>query len=166
MTSVVVVISERKRLQQLQQRLAEQQPPPARLVAVGDGETSIEAVETLNPAAARQRRQRAMARWLIPFGFFAGLTFTYITDLDTFAFAGDWSQHLIGGLLGLGSGWMGSYAAAASVRSEQDDRVRSLRNRLEEGNWLLLVETAAGAEMPWALLQQARPQAVVRLNDA
>jgi hypothetical protein len=126
----------------------------------------LDQVEPLNPAAARRRRQRSMARWLIPFGFFAGLTFTYITDLDTFAFAGAWSQHLIGALLGLGSGWMGSYAAAASVRSEQDDRVRSLRNRLEEGNWLLLVETAAGAEMPWSMLQQARPQSVVRLAES
>jgi hypothetical protein len=61
---------------------------------------------------------------------------------------------------------MGSYAAAASVRSEADDRIRSLRNRLEEGNWLLLVETANGVEMPWTTLQQARPKAVVRLSDS
>lgn len=166
MTSVVVVISDRKRLHQLRDRLAELKPPPSRLLTVGTGETPLDQVEPLNPAAARRRRQRSMARWLIPFGFFAGLTFTYITDLDTFAFAGAWSQHLIGGLLGLGSGWMGSYAAAASVRSEQDDRVRSLRNRLEEGNWLLLVETAAGVDMPWSVLQQARPQSVVRLAES
>jgi len=106
-----------------------------------------------------------MARWLIPFGFLAGLTFTYITDLDTFAFAGAWSQHLIGALLGMGSGWMGSFAAAASVSSEEDDRIRSLRNRVEEGNWLLLAETANGVEMPWISLQQAKPLVVVRLGD-
>ncbi|NBW63469.1 MAG: hypothetical protein EBR33_10080, partial [Synechococcaceae bacterium WB4_1_0192] len=110
--------------------------------------------------------QRAMPRWLLPFGFFAGLTFTFITDLDTFAFAGSWGSHLIGGILGLGSGWLGSFAAAASVTSEADDRIRALRNRLEEGNWLLLVETASGMEMPWTRLQEARPKAVVRLNDA
>ena len=38
------------------------------------------------------------SRWLLPFGFLAGLTFTYITDLETFAFAGAWSQHLLGGV--------------------------------------------------------------------
>ena len=163
--SVVVVLADRKRLQQLRERLGEHQPPMAQLVAIGEGETPLAAVDRLNPAAARRNRQRSMARWLIPFGFFAGLTFTYITDLDTFAFFGAWSQHLVGGLLGLGSGWMGSFAAAASVRSEEDDRIRSLRNRLEEGNWLLLVETASGVDMPWITLQQAKPQAVVRLND-
>ena len=137
----------------------------AELVAIGRDETPFSAVERLNPAVARGKRQKTMARWLLPFGFFAGLTFTYITDLDTFAFAGAWSQHLIGALLGLISGWMGSFAAAASVSSEEDDRIRGLRNRLEEGSWLLLAETPSGIEMPWVTLQQARPQAVVRLGD-
>jgi hypothetical protein len=107
-----------------------------------------------------------MARWLLPFGFLAGLTFTYITDLDTFAFAGAWSQHLLGGVAGLISGWMGSFAAAASVSSEEDDRIRSLRNRLDEGNWLLLAETHPGIDMPWTSLQRARPVAVVRLAES
>ena len=164
-TSVVVVLNDRKRLHQLRDRLAELQPPLLQLEAVGEGEQAIAEVARLNPAVARRARQQGMARWLIPFGFLAGLTFTYITDLDTFAFAGAWSQHLIGALLGMGSGWMGSFAAAASVRSEEDDRIRSLRNRVEEGNWLLLAETANGIDMPWTSLQQAKPLAVVRLGD-
>ena len=165
-SSVVVVLSERKRLRQLRQQLSELTPPPQRLVAIGTGETEIAEVAELNPALTRKLRQRGMATWLIPFGFFAGLTFTFITDLDTFAFAGEIGSHLIGGLLGLGSGWMGSFAAAASVSSEADDRVRALRNRLEEGNWLLLVEMPNGFEMPWTRLQEARPRAVVRLNES
>jgi hypothetical protein len=165
-SSVVVVLADRKRLRQLQEQLAAMTPPPQRLVAIGVGETDIAEVAELNPALARHLRQRGMARWLLPFGFFAGLTFTYITDLDTFAFAGELGSHLIGALLGLGSGWMGSFAAAASVTSEADDRVRALRNRLEEGNWLLLVESANGIEMPWTRLQEAKPRAVVRLNES
>jgi hypothetical protein len=165
-SSVVVVIAERKRLKQLRDDLKQHLPAPERLVAIGRGETPIETIEELNPTLTRQRRQRRMATWLIPFGFFAGLTFTFITDLDTFAFAGSIGSHLIGGILGLGSGWMGSFAAAASVTSEADDRVRALRNRLEEGNWLLLITMPNGVEMPWTQLQAARPQAVVRLNEA
>ena len=164
-SSVVVVLAERKRLRQLQEQLAALTPPPQRLVAIGAGETDVASVAELNPALTRQLRQRRMATWLIPFGFFAGLTFTFITDLDTFAFAGTWGSHLIGGLLGLGSGWVGSFAAAASVSSEADDRVRALRNRLEEGNWLLLVEMPNGIEVPWTRLQVAKPKAVVRLNE-
>ncbi|MEY4771341.1 MAG: hypothetical protein RLZZ346_596 [Cyanobacteriota bacterium] len=165
-SSVVVVLAERKRLRQLQEQLAALTPPPQRLVAIGAGETDVATVAELNPALTRQLRQRRMATWLIPFGFFAGLTFTFITDLDTFAFAGPIGSHLIGGLLGLGSGWMGSFAAAASVSAEGDDRVRALRNRLEEGNWLLLVESASGMEIPWTRLQEVKPKAVVRLSDS
>lgn len=165
-TSVVMVFKERSRLQELRGVLAQQQPPLAQLVAIGEGEGPLSAVPRLDPATARRQRQRSMARWLVPFGFLAGLTFTYITDLDTLAFFGAWSQHLFGALLGMGSGLMGSFAAAASVRSDDDDRIRGLRNRLEEGNWLLLAETQPGADLPWTLVQRARPQAVVRLGDS
>ena len=106
-----------------------------------------------------------MARWLMPFGFFAGCTFTQITTLDTFASFGPWGEALIGGLLGMGSGLMGSYAAAASVPSENEDGVRILRNRNIEGCWLLLLETRPGMELPWQTVQKARPQQVVRLSE-
>lgn len=165
MALTVVVVSERRKLQQLRQRLAELGPVIRRVVAIGEGETALAEVESLDPTAARRQRQRSMVRWLLPFGFFAGLTFTYITDLRTFDFAGPWGEPVIGGLLGMISGWMGSYAAAASVNSEEDDRIRVLRNRLEEGNWLLLVEPVAGTEIPWTMLQEVRPKAVIRLGE-
>ncbi|MFS6828383.1 hypothetical protein [Cyanobium sp. ATX-6F1] len=117
---------------------------------IGDQETDVLTVARLNPAIGRRLRQRSMARWLMPFGFFAGLTFTQITDLQTFAFLGTWGEPLMGGLLGMASGWMGSFAAAASIVPEDDDRIRSLRNRLNEGNWLLLVETPAASSCRWA----------------
>ncbi len=163
--NVVVVLEDRRRLQQLRDRLAEHRPAPTKLVLIGEGETAFAAVDRLNPATARRRRQKAMARWLMPFGFLAGLTFTQMTDLQTFAALGPWGEPVVGGLLGMVSGLMGSYAAAASVASEEDDRLRILRNRLEEGNWLLLVEPADSESMPWPLVQQARPKAVVRLGE-
>ncbi len=163
--SVVVVLDDRSRLQQLRETLAARQPPPLAMLTIGAGETPLKDVERLDAMAARRRLQRSMVRWLIPFGFLAGLTFTQITDLHTFDFAGPWGQPLIGGLLGMGSGFLGSFAAAASVGSEQDDRIRALRNRLDEGCWLLLVDPAPGTEVPWSVLQQARPKAVVRLGE-
>lgn len=163
---VVVVLDDRERLERLRQQLSSRMPAPQGMVVVGPGETALAEVERLDPTAGRRRRQRAMARWLMPFGFMAGLTFTQITDLHTFDAVGPWGEPLIGGLLGMGSGWMGSFAAAASVTSEDDDRIRSLRNRLEEGNWLLLIEMDPQVEVPWTVLQQSRPRAVVRLGES
>ncbi len=164
-TTVVVVLESRKRLRELRERLASLQPPPRQLVAVGTGETPLGEVPALNPSFSRQRRQRGMALWLIPFGFLAGLTFTQITDLHTFSALGPLGEPLVGGLLGMGSGWLGSFVAAASVPSEGDDRIRTLRNRLEEGSWLLLLEPAAGTEVPWTVLRAAQPKAMIRLDE-
>ncbi len=163
--SVVVVLDDRERLRSLKQELADLKPPLRQLVAVGPGETDPATIERLDPTTARRRRQRSMARWLLPFGFLAGLTFTQITDLHTFSALGPWGEPVIGGLLGLISGWMGSFAAAFSVASEDADRIRGLRNRLEEGQWLLVLEPETGQEVPWTTLQRARPKAVVRLGE-
>ena len=134
------------------------------LVEPSEG-VSIDTVDLFNPALVRQRRQRGMARWLMPFGFLAGLTFTQITNLQTFSFFGLWAEPILGGVLGMVSGLMGSYAAAATVTSDNEDGVRILRNRSGEGSWLLLLETPIGVEVPWQSVQRSRPQQVLRLSE-
>ena len=166
----VLVLKEQDAAASLEQKLRANGLPLQRCLLVSpakgsaDG-VSFDSVDLLNLKKARQQRQRTMARWLLPFGFMAGLTFTQITTLETFAALGPWGQPVMGGLLGMGSGLMGSYAAAASVPSDNEDGVRILRNRHEENCWLLLLETPTGIEPPWQLLQSARPIQVVRLND-
>ena len=127
----------------------------------------IDAVKLLNPKLSKQLRQRGMALWLMPFGFLAGLTFSQMTDLQTFANLGfgPLGESLIGGLLGMGSGWIGSQAAAASVNPGNDDDIASLRKRSEEGLWLLLLKTPMEIDVPWRLVQGVEPVEVVRLND-
>tara|TARA_B100000902_G_scaffold150822_1_gene147318 strand:+ start:73 stop:606 length:534 start_codon:yes stop_codon:yes gene_type:complete len=172
----VLVLKERAAAETLVQDLEESGKPLIRVVLVApeaaEGTEAgrlkaeqIDQVDLLNPSMARSRRQRSMSRWLMPFGFMAGLTFTQITTLDTFARFGAVGEALIGGLLGMGSGLMGSYAAAASVPSDNEDGVRILRNRHNERFWLLLLETPAGLEVPWQLVQKVRPQQVVRLSE-
>ena len=166
----VLVLKEQDAAASLEQKLRANGLPLQRCLLVSPAKgsangVSFDSVDLLNPKQARQQRQRAMARWLLPFGFMAGLTFTQITTLETFAALGPWGQPVMGGLLGMGSGLMGSYAAAASVPSDNEDGVRILRNRHEENRWLLLLETPTGIEPPWQLLQSARPIQVVRLND-
>ena len=176
MPACVLVLQERAAAETLVQDLEKSGTPLVRVVLVAPEQSGaaesgrlkaeqIDAVDLLNPNMARSRRQRSMSRWLMPFGFMAGLTFTQITTLETFARFGAVGEALIGGLLGLGSGLMGSYAAAASVPSENEDGVRILRNRHNEQFWLLLLETQAGLELPWQLVQKVRPQQVVRLSE-
>ena len=171
----VLVLSQRDAAERLVASLRDARTDLQRVALVApDSETAssgdltaerIDEVDLLNPSLARTRRQRSMSRWLMPFGFLAGATFTQITTLDTFATFGTIGELVIGGLLGLGSGLMGSYAAAASVPSDNEDGVRILRNRHKENAWLLLLETRPGLELPWTLVQKVRPQQVVRLSE-
>ena len=148
---------------------SETQPEIAASETKGNGETlksmDIDSVEMLSPKLARQRRQKVMSFWLLPFGFIAGITMTLMTDMDTFASFGPLVASIIGGLLGLGSGWMGSYASAMSVKMENAEDVRILRNRHDQGQWLLLLETPMGIDLPWKVLREANPLALTSLSE-
>ena len=161
----VMVMADAPAAEGLTQRLRDTDLPLLKCLTIPPDGDAIDKVALLNPNLTRQQRQRGMARWLMPFGFLAGVTFTKITTLTTFDSFGPWGQPVIGGLLGMGSGLMGSYAAAASVNSENEDGVRILRNRREEGRWLLLLETPTGIDLPWQTVQRCRPQQVVRLSE-
>ena len=161
----VLVLSDNAAADGLTQQLRDSDVPLLKCMAIPPEGGVIDTVELLSPNLTRAKRQRSMASWLMPFGFLAGVTFTKITTLTTFASFGPWGETLIGGLLGMGSGLMGSYAAAASVDSDNDAGVRILRNRRDEGRWLVLLETPNGIEAPWQVIQKSRPQQVVRLDD-
>ena len=94
-------------------------------------QSSFDKVKLLNPALARKDRQKTLATWLIPFGFIAGLSFSQMTDLKTFADMGFPNQFekLLGGLVGMISGWIGSFFSAGSINQENDDDIRALRKK-------------------------------------
>ena len=130
---------------------------------------SIESVELLNPSLSRQKRQREMALWLMPFGFLAGLTFSQMTGLKTFENLGlgfgSWSEPLLGGLIGMSAGWIGSYTSAASVRSDKINEISFLRKRSEDGQWLLLLETPNEIDLPWKILRESDHLEIMSLNN-
>ena len=187
MAVCVLVLAERDPADQLNQQLRAAETPltrcqlmeptssgksekePTALNVQGDGDTlpltDIDSVEMLSPKLARKMRQKLMILWLLPFGFFTGIAMTLMTDMDTFASYGTLGASLIGGLLGLVSGWMGSYAAAMSVKIENSDDVRMLRNRHQQGRWLLLLETPMGIDLPWKMLREANPLEITRLSE-
>ena len=165
MTICVVVLASEQSAETLKNQLEGIDQPILQCLVVPPQGDQINSIELLNPNLTRRRRQKAMARWLMPFGFMAGLTFTQITNLTTFSGFGPWGEPVIGALLGMGSGLMGSYAAAASITSENEDGVRILRNRRDEGRWLVLLETPPGVELPWQMVQRQRPLQVVRLSE-
>ena len=123
-------------------------------------------IKLLNPALARKDRQKILATWLIPFGFIAGLSFSQMTDLKTFANMGFPIplEKLLGGLVGMISGALGSFFSAGGTSQETVDDLRVLRKKSEEGYWLLILELPMEIEPPWAILKEIDSLEIINIG--
>ena len=123
-------------------------------------------IKLLNPALARKDRQKILATWLIPFGFIAGLSFSQMTDLKTFANMGfpNPLEKLLGGLVGMISGALGSFFSAGGTSQETVDDLRVLRKKSEEGYWLLILELPIEIEPPWAILKEIDSLEIINIG--
>ena len=119
-------------------------------------ELNFNNVKLFNPILARKDRQKTLATWLVPFGFIAGLSFSQMTDLQTFAEMGFPNQleKLLGGFVGMISGWLGSFFSAGSSNQENNDDIRSLRKKSEQGFWLLILDLPIEMELPCKILKE------------
>ena len=127
---------------------------------------NIENNRILNPQLDRQIRQQGMKNWLMPFGFLAGLGFSNMTNLTTFSFLNlnSFGESLVGGLLGLGSGYIGSFFASGSINLNRNKEIRPLLNANKDGKWLLLLENQNGFELPWNLIKESEPLDIIFLE--
>ncbi len=129
--------------------------------------TNIDSVKLLNPKLAQKMRQKTMAFWLMPFGFITGFAFTKMTNLNTFSTLGlgPLGEGLMGSLLGMGSGLLGSYFAARSLNPDINNDIDTLRKLSNKGLWLLLLETPLEIDLPWELLQESENEQIFRINE-
>ena len=126
----------------------------------------FEDIRILNPKLDRKIRQKDMSSWLMPFGFIAGIAFTNMTNLSTFSFLGlnNIGEMLIGGLLGMGSGYLGSFFSSASININRNKELRPIINFNKEGKWLVLLENQLGTELPWGLIKQSDAKDIIFLE--
>lgn len=108
---------------------------------LGRGYKSADEFGLIDPKEEAKKQVKLMAIWLVPFGFFSGFTFSLITGLDTLAWAGEIGNHVIGGILGAGSGAMGSVFVGGGVGLfEGGGDALPYRNRLDAGKYLIVVQ--------------------------
>ena len=107
-----------------------------------------------------------MRNWLMPFGFIAGIAFSNMTNLSTFSFIGlnNIGESLMGGVLGMGAGFLGSIVSAASINLNRNKELRSIINLNKQGKWLVLLENQIGTELPWALIKLSEPKDILFLE--
>lgn len=141
MNYLIAVLSDRIQAEAAYVALEKEEVPTGQVSILGKGYKSADEFGLIDPNEPARKQVKLMASWLIPFGFVAGYTFSLITGLDTFAWAGEIGNHAIGGVLGAISGGLGSLLVGGGVGLiiGGGDAV-PYRNRLNAGKYLVVVQ--------------------------
>lgn len=127
---------------------------------LGRGYKSADEFGLTDPMEEAGKQARFMAFWLVPFGFFSGATFSVISGLNTFAWAGEIGNHVVGGILGAISGAMGSVFVGGGLGfiSGGGDAL-PYRNRLDGGKYLVVVQGSESIiKSATSILRQFEPE--------
>lgn len=142
---LIAVLADRIQAESVYLDLEKEKIPMSQVSILGKGYKTADEYGLIDPNEQARKQVLLMGTWLIPFGFFAGTAFSSITNLHTFAWAGEIGDHLIGGLLGAISGAMGSVFVGGGVGLIiGGGDALPYRNRLNMGKYLIVVE---GSEM-------------------
>jgi hypothetical protein len=140
MNYLIAILDDRTQAEAAYAALEKAGLPLAQIAILGRGYKSADEFGLIDPATQARKQSKLMAFWLIPFGFLAGVGFSLATELNTFAWAGEIGNHVVGGLLGAIGGAMGSVVAGGSggLTSGNADAM-PYRSRLNEGKYLVVV---------------------------
>jgi hypothetical protein len=113
----------------------------SKIAILGRGYQSADEYGLIDPRDAARKQVKNMATWIVPFGVVGGMTFSSITGLDTFAYAGEIGSYLISGIVGGLSGLMGSLFVGGGVGLlfGGDDAI-PYRTRLDSGKYLIVIK--------------------------
>ncbi|NJK37124.1 MAG: hypothetical protein HC825_01995 [Oscillatoriales cyanobacterium RM1_1_9] len=162
MNYLIAVLSDRIQAEAAYVALEKAGLPMDQVTILGRGYKTADEFGLIDPNERALAQARLMASWLVPFGFVAGFTFSLITGLNTFAWAGEIGNHLVGGVLGAISGALGGFfvGGGTGLIVGGGDAL-PYRNRLKAGKYLVVVQ---GLESPireaTRVLQQQKPESL------
>ncbi|CEJ44912.1 hypothetical protein [Umezakia ovalisporum] len=134
---------------------------------LGKGYKTADEFGLVDPQEQAKKQAKLMSYWLLPFGFFAGFTFSLITDLNTFSWAGEVGNHIVGGLLGAAGGAMGSVFVGGGVGLVVGGGdALPYRNRLEMGKYIVVVQVSeAISRQATRILRKFEPENIQGYAD-
>lgn len=142
--------------------------PMTKVTILGKGYKSADEFGLIDPNAEARKTSKLMSYWLVPFGFIAGYTFSLITHLQTFAWAGEIGNHVVGGILGAGSGALGSiFVGGGSGIAYGSGDALPYRNRLNAGKYLVVVKGSDGlTRQATGILRKFEPETIQGYLDS
>ncbi|MGB3507888.1 MAG: hypothetical protein WBA93_01305 [Microcoleaceae cyanobacterium] len=160
MNYLVAVLSDRIQAEAAYSALEKEDLPMKQVAILGRGYQTADEYGLIDPNEQARKQAMQMVTWLAPFGFAAGVTFSLITGLNTFAWAGELGNHFIGGILGAISGAMGGTFVGGGVGLIfGGGDALPYRNRLNAGKYLIVVRgSEALTRLATRTLYQFKPE--------
>jgi hypothetical protein len=141
MSYLIAVVSDRIQAEAAYTELEKAGIATKNLTILGKGYKAADEFGFIDPNQQARKQALQMAIWLIPFGFISGYAFNYITQLDTFDWAGEPGNHILGGLAGAIAATIGSIFVGGGVGfAYGSGDALPYRNRLDEGKYLVIVQ--------------------------
>ena len=167
MNYLVAVLPDRIQAEAAYVALEKEGIPTNKVSILGKGYKSADEFGLIDPNEQAKQQSRLFAFWLVPFGFVSGVAFNILTGLDTFAWAGEVGNHLIGGLLGAGAGAMGSlFVGGGFGLLVGSGDALPYRNRLNAGKYLIVVQGSESMNrQATRILRQFEPENIQGYAD-
>lgn len=143
MNYLVAVLPDRIQAEAAYLALEKEGIPIDKVTILGRGYKSADEFGLIDPNEQAEKQSQLLSSWLVPFGFVAGFAFNVLTGLNTFPWAGEVGNHIIGGLLGAGAGTMGAWFVGGGIGlALGSGDALPYRNRLNAGKYLIVVQGA------------------------
>lgn len=167
MNYLVAVLPDRIQAEEAYTALEKEGVPTSQVTILGRGYKSADEFGLIDPNEQAKKQTQLMSFWLVPFGFIAGVTFNRLTDLNTFPWAGEIGNAVIGGLLGAGAGAMGSiFAGGGGGLLFGSGDALPYRNRLNAGKYLIVVKgTESVTRQATRILRSFEPENIQGYSD-
>jgi len=142
---LVAVLTNRLQAEAAYRSLKSADLPIEDVAILGQGYRSADDYGLINPDDEAQKQTQSLRAWLLPFGFAAGFAFNWLTGIEITSWVGDFGNHCLGGLLGLGAGAIGAAMTGRLTgwTVASSDAI-AYRNRINAGKYILIA-TGPGA---------------------
>jgi hypothetical protein len=160
MDYLIAVVSDRIKAEEAYTALEKAGISTSQISILGKGYKTADEFGFIDPGQQAKKRAILMAVWLVPFGFAGGYLFDLITGVNSFDWAVEPFNHILGGIAGAIGGAMGSVFVGGGVGlSVGSGDALPYRNSLNAGKYIIVVEGATSLKnKATAILRPLNPE--------
>lgn len=136
---LIAVLSDRMQAEAVYRSLKSADLPIEEVSILGKGYRSADDYGLINPDEEAEKQSQNLRPWLLPFGFASGFAFNWLTGIEISSLVGEFGNHFLGGLLGLGAGAIGAAMTGRLTgwTVASGDAI-AYRNRLNAGKYVVI----------------------------